>query len=103
MRIIVTACWGLSSAFVSVKNPAVERAARPDPRAATVSGIAACGGFRSRPDRLSRERGGAVEPRYNSPMPFPTQRLRRLRASEALRGLVRETRVHPGQFILPLF
>src|SRR3954452_15269620 len=36
-------------------------------------------------------------------MPFPTHRLRRLRASEALRGLVRETRVHPGQFILPLF
>src|SRR5512133_493361 len=36
-------------------------------------------------------------------MPFPTQRMRRLRASEALRGLVRETRLHPGQFILPLF
>ena len=36
-------------------------------------------------------------------MPFPTQRLRRLRASEALRGLVRETHLHPGQFILPLF
>src|SRR3954465_1253639 len=41
---------------------------------------------------------------YNSnSMPFPTQRLRRLRATEALRGLVRETRLHPGQFILPLF
>ena len=36
-------------------------------------------------------------------MPFPTQRLRRLRASESLRGLVRETHLHPGQFILPLF
>jgi porphobilinogen synthase len=36
-------------------------------------------------------------------MPFPTQRMRRLRATEALRGLVRETRLHPGQFILPLF
>jgi porphobilinogen synthase len=36
-------------------------------------------------------------------MPFPAQRLRRLRANESLRGLVRETRVHPGQFILPLF
>ena len=36
-------------------------------------------------------------------MPFPTHRLRRLRATEALRGLVRETRLHPGQFILPLF
>jgi porphobilinogen synthase len=36
-------------------------------------------------------------------MPFPTHRLRRLRSNEALRGLVRETRLHPGQFILPLF
>jgi porphobilinogen synthase len=36
-------------------------------------------------------------------MPFPTHRLRRLRATESLRGLVRETRLHPGQFILPLF
>src|SRR5438874_6435954 len=36
-------------------------------------------------------------------MPFPTVRLRRLRATEAIRGLVRETRLHPGQFILPLF
>jgi porphobilinogen synthase len=29
--------------------------------------------------------------------------MRRLRGSEALRSLVRETRLHPGQFILPLF
>jgi porphobilinogen synthase len=29
--------------------------------------------------------------------------MRRLRSSEAMRGLVRETRLHPGQFILPLF
>src|SRR3954462_13990150 len=36
-------------------------------------------------------------------MPFPTHRMRRRRASEGLRGLVRETRLHPGQFILPLF
>lgn len=36
-------------------------------------------------------------------MPFPTHRLRRLRASESLRGLVRETHLHPAQFILPLF
>src|SRR3954467_3651796 len=41
---------------------------------------------------------------YNSrSMPFPTHRMRRLRTSEAIRGLVRETRLHPGQFILPLF
>jgi porphobilinogen synthase len=36
-------------------------------------------------------------------MPFPIHRLRRLRATEALRGLVRETHLHPGKFILPLF
>jgi porphobilinogen synthase len=36
-------------------------------------------------------------------MPFPTHRPRRLRTSESLRRLVRETRLHPTQFILPLF
>jgi porphobilinogen synthase len=36
-------------------------------------------------------------------MPFPTHRPRRLRATESLRRLVRETRLHPAQFILPLF
>ncbi len=36
-------------------------------------------------------------------MPFPTHRLRRLRATEALRSLVRETRLDPARFILPLF
>src|SRR2546427_12156699 len=36
-------------------------------------------------------------------MPFPIQRLRRLRATESLRALVRETRLAPSQFILPLF
>jgi porphobilinogen synthase len=36
-------------------------------------------------------------------MPFPIQRPRRLRANEAMRSLVRETRLHPSQFILPLF
>jgi porphobilinogen synthase len=36
-------------------------------------------------------------------MPFPIHRLRRLRATEALRNLVRETRLDPAQFILPLF
>jgi porphobilinogen synthase len=42
--------------------------------------------------------------RYNSDtMPFPIHRPRRLRASEAMRNLVRETRLHPAQFILPLF
>jgi len=36
-------------------------------------------------------------------MPFPTHRLRRLRATPAIRDLVRETHLHPGQFVLPLF
>jgi porphobilinogen synthase len=36
-------------------------------------------------------------------MSFPIHRPRRLRATEALRNLVRETRLDPVQFILPLF
>lgn len=36
-------------------------------------------------------------------MAFPVQRPRRLRKSEALRRLVRETQLTPSQFILPLF
>jgi porphobilinogen synthase len=36
-------------------------------------------------------------------MPFPIHRMRRLRASEPIRRLVRETRLSPSQFILPLF
>ena len=34
---------------------------------------------------------------------FPEYRPRRLRRTEALRSLVRETRLHPSQLILPLF
>jgi len=36
-------------------------------------------------------------------MSFPIHRKRRLRASEALRRLVRETHLEPGQLVLPLF
>jgi porphobilinogen synthase len=36
-------------------------------------------------------------------VPFPIHRGRRLRSSESMRSLVRETRLHPAQFILPLF
>jgi porphobilinogen synthase len=36
-------------------------------------------------------------------MPFPTHRMRRLRVTGRLRDLVRETRLDPKQFILPLF
>jgi porphobilinogen synthase len=36
-------------------------------------------------------------------MAFPNTRLRRTRMNEALRGMVRETRLAPGHFIYPLF
>ncbi|HBY62629.1 MAG TPA: porphobilinogen synthase [Solibacterales bacterium] len=36
-------------------------------------------------------------------MSFPIQRMRRMRANEPLRRLVRETRLEPSQFVLPLF
>src|SRR5215210_4115930 len=36
-------------------------------------------------------------------MAFPRTRLRRLRRTAPLRGLVRETRVDPGDLVLPLF
>jgi porphobilinogen synthase len=36
-------------------------------------------------------------------MAFPATRMRRLRASEPLRELVRETRLQPANFVLPLF
>jgi porphobilinogen synthase len=36
-------------------------------------------------------------------MPFPITRLRRLRRSEQLRSLVRETRLTPDSFVYPLF
>jgi porphobilinogen synthase len=36
-------------------------------------------------------------------MSFPQTRLRRLRSTRALRGLVRETRLTPTQFIYPMF
>jgi porphobilinogen synthase len=36
-------------------------------------------------------------------MNFPVVRMRRMRRTEALRSLVRETRLHPGALIYPLF
>jgi len=36
-------------------------------------------------------------------MPFPVHRLRRMRSSEPLRRLVRETTLEPADFVLPLF
>ena len=40
---------------------------------------------------------------YNLSMPFPEIRLRRLRRTESLRALVRETTLNPGDLIYPLF
>jgi len=40
---------------------------------------------------------------YNWSMEFPVTRLRRLRSSAAMRSLVRETHLHPGALIYPLF
>src|SRR5580700_4780999 len=36
-------------------------------------------------------------------MPFPAMRMRRLRRTDALRALVRETMLTPGDLIYPLF
>ena len=36
-------------------------------------------------------------------MPYPTERLRRLRRTGALRGLVQETRLHRSALVYPLF
>ena len=40
---------------------------------------------------------------YNLTMSFPVSRMRRLRRTESLRALVRETAVTPGDLIYPLF
>ncbi len=40
---------------------------------------------------------------YNLDMAFPENRMRRLRRSDALRALVRETTLEPGDLIYPLF
>jgi porphobilinogen synthase len=40
---------------------------------------------------------------YNRSVPFPATRLRRTRATPALRALVRETHLAPGQLIAPVF
>src|SRR5436305_2964449 len=40
---------------------------------------------------------------YNSSMAFPVTRLRRLRQKEALRSMVRETRLTPEALVYPLF
>src|SRR3954447_7105590 len=52
-----------------------------------------------------RESPCGVSPRSHYPlsMAFPATRMRRLRRTAVLRDLVRETRLDPGDFVLPLF
>jgi len=47
--------------------------------------------------------GIVVPPLNSAPMPFPSTRMRRLRRTESLRGLVRETELSPSHLIQPLF
>jgi porphobilinogen synthase len=46
---------------------------------------------------------GALAAVSSNAMAFPHTRMRRLRASASLRGLVRETELGPGRLVLPLF
>jgi porphobilinogen synthase len=50
-----------------------------------------------------RERGLSASPAGADMTELPTYRGRRLRGSERVRALVRETRLTPGQLLLPLF
>src|SRR3954447_16743104 len=52
-----------------------------------------------------RESPCGVSPRSHYPlsMAFPATRMRRLRRTAVLRDLVRETRLDPGDFVMPLF
>ena len=45
----------------------------------------------------------ATAPVFSVGMAFPQTRLRRLRATHALRGLVRETHLSPSDFVYPMF
>jgi porphobilinogen synthase len=48
-------------------------------------------------------RWGSLAAVSSNAMAFPNTRMRRLRASASLRGLVRETELHAGHLVLPLF
>src|ERR1700733_13015835 len=86
----------------------MRRARRPLParaRVRTAAGTATtrgAGGRRTPGDSLSRP---AVARQYSrhTAMSFPQTRLRRLRATRALRGLVRETRLEAADFVYPMF
>ena len=57
------------------------------------------------PDRVAYASADATQtaPREIAETAGPRTRMRRLRGSEAIRRVVRETRLDPSQFILPLF
>ncbi len=50
-----------------------------------------------------RARPPKVPLNYNLDMAFPENRMRRMRRTEPLRALVRETALDPGDLIYPLF
>src|SRR5262249_38719619 len=54
--------------------------------------------------RITYNRDFSISRRVQSTVvPFPIHRKRRLRSSDSIRRLVRETRLDPSQLILPLF
>jgi porphobilinogen synthase len=55
------------------------------------------------PTRLHPAEGRTLSTYDVNVMPFPQTRLRRLRRTPVLRDLVRETRLDPGDFVLPLY
>src|SRR5437763_8470456 len=56
------------------------------------------------PAPLSAGPGGRQASRgYPRSMAFPQTRMRRLRATHALRGLIRETSLEPSDLVLPMF
>src|SRR5437899_657109 len=69
------------------------------------SGARLSGSSVSRPSSASAraEPRGVCSRSLNAVSTFPTTRLRRLRRTGALRDLVRETRLHLDDFVMPLF
>src|SRR5205807_2553308 len=59
--------------------------------------------YDSRPGGRAERSGGAQGPRERRAMTFPLHRLRRLRRTDVLRGMVRETTLEPRHLVAPLF
>src|SRR6185436_9974850 len=69
----------------------------PPPGIPARAGVRALGAFLRVRLQGAPGRGG------RSPLTFPATRMRRLRAKESFRALVRETRLSPGSLVAPLF